>query len=42
MEWLMQFGQGVFGGVWPGVWTLVKIVLIIAPLMLGVAYLTYL
>lgn len=36
----MNFGQGVFGGVWPAVWTLVKIVLIVAPLMLGVAYLT--
>ncbi|MEN9481373.1 MAG: NADH-quinone oxidoreductase subunit NuoH [Pseudomonadota bacterium] len=40
MDALMNFGQGVFGGVWPAVWTLVKIVLIVAPLMLGVAYLT--
>ncbi|RIX45210.1 MAG: NADH-quinone oxidoreductase subunit NuoH [Rhodocyclales bacterium GT-UBC] len=37
----MNFGQGIFGGIWPGVWTLIKIVLIVAPLMLGVAYLTY-
>ena len=37
----MNFGQGIFGGVWPAVWTLIKIVLIVAPLMLGVAYLTY-
>lgn len=36
----MNFGQGIFGGVWPAVWTLIKIVLIVAPLMLGVAYLT--
>lgn len=37
----MNFGTGIFGGVWPVVWTLIKIVLIVAPLMLGVAYLTY-
>ncbi|WP_425386868.1 NADH-quinone oxidoreductase subunit NuoH [Azovibrio restrictus] len=37
----MQFGTGVFGTAWPAVWTLIKIVLIVAPLMLGVAYLTY-
>lgn len=41
MDALMNFGQGVFGGVWPAVWTLIKIVLIVAPLMLAVAYLTY-
>ena len=40
MDALMNFGQGVFGGIWPAVWTLLKIVLIVAPLMLGVAYLT--
>lgn len=40
MDALMGFGQGIFGGVWPAVWTLIKIVLIVAPLMLGVAYLT--
>ena len=37
----MNFGQGVFGGAWPAVWTLLKIVAIVAPLMLGVAYLTW-
>jgi len=31
----------VFGGAWPAVWTLVKIVAIVAPLLLGVAYLTW-
>lgn len=36
----MNFGLGVFGGAWPLVWTLLKIILIVAPLMLGVAYLT--
>ncbi len=41
MDALMNFGQGIFGGLWPAVWTLIKIVLIVAPLMLGVAYLTY-
>lgn len=42
MDALMNFGQGIFGGVWPAVWTLIKIVLIVAPLLLGVAYLTWL
>ena len=41
MDALMNFGQGVFGGAWTAVWTLVKIVAIVAPLMLGVAYLTW-
>jgi NADH-quinone oxidoreductase subunit H len=41
MDALMNFGTGIFGGVWPAVWTLIKIVLIVAPLMLSVAYLTY-
>ena len=40
MDALMNFGHGVFGGVWTAVWTLIKIILIVAPLMLGVAYLT--
>src|SRR5574343_432141 len=41
MDALMNFGTGLFGGAWPAVWTLIKIVLIVAPMMLGVAYLTY-
>jgi len=41
MDALMNFGQGIFGGVWPAVWTLLKIVLIVAPLMLSIAYLTW-
>ena len=41
MDALMNFGTGIFGGAWPAVWTLIKIVIIVAPLMLGVAYLTW-
>ncbi|QRM20321.1 NADH-quinone oxidoreductase subunit NuoH [Dechloromonas sp. TW-R-39-2] len=41
MDALMNFGSGIFGGVWPAVWALLKIVLIVAPLMLSVAYLTW-
>jgi NADH-quinone oxidoreductase subunit H len=40
MDALMNFGQGIFGAGWVAVWTLIKIVLIVAPLMLAVAYLT--
>lgn len=35
-----SFGEGVFGGLWPVVWNLIKIVCIVAPLMICVAYLT--
>ncbi|GHT93286.1 NADH-quinone oxidoreductase subunit H [Betaproteobacteria bacterium] len=42
METMTQFGIGIFGAtLWPFVWTLLKIIAIIAPLLLGVAYLTY-
>ena len=41
MEWLAQ----LFGSYWPNVelagWTLIKIVAIVGPLMIAVAYLTY-
>ena len=33
-------GQNLFGGVWPLIWTLVKIVVVVLPLMICVAYLT--
>lgn len=33
-------GSGLFGGLWPVVWNLMKIIGIVAPLMLCVAYLT--
>lgn len=41
MDALMQALQGFFGPAWPAVWSLAKIVAIVAPLMLGVAYLTF-
>ncbi|MCL4759396.1 MAG: NADH-quinone oxidoreductase subunit NuoH [Rhodocyclaceae bacterium] len=41
MEQLLQPVAQLFGPLWPLVWTLVKIVAIIAPLMICVAYLTY-
>lgn len=40
LQTLQQAGQNLLGPVWLPVWTLVKIVLIIAPLMGAVAYLT--
>ncbi|MDD5058624.1 MAG: NADH-quinone oxidoreductase subunit NuoH [Sideroxydans sp.] len=40
LQTLQQTGLDLFGSAWLPIWTLVKIVLIIAPLMLGVAYLT--
>jgi NADH-quinone oxidoreductase subunit H len=40
MEQLLQPVAELFGPLWPAVWTLVKIIVIIAPLMLCVAYLT--
>ena len=33
--------QGFFGPVWPVLWTLVKIVAIVLPVVLSVAYMTY-
>ena len=37
----MEFLQNMFGFAWPAVWSLVKIVAIVGPLMIAVAYLTY-
>ena len=37
----MNFFENLFGPIWPGVWALLKITAIVAPLMLAVAYLTY-
>lgn len=43
--WLMQLGQDSFGSAWPGilafVWAAIKVMLIIAPLLLVVAYTTF-
>ena len=45
LDLLMQFGQDTFGAAWPNivtlVWTLIKVVLIIAPLFGVLAYATY-
>ncbi len=41
MDALIQVGQNLFGAGWPLVWSVVKIVCIVAPLLLAVAYLTY-
>jgi NADH-quinone oxidoreductase subunit H len=38
---LLMTASELLGPAWLPIWTLVKIVLIVAPLMLGVAYLTY-
>jgi NADH-quinone oxidoreductase subunit H len=40
LTWVTTQGQGVFGFAWPVVWNVVKIIGIVAPLMLCVAYLT--
>ncbi len=37
----MEFFQSLLGPAWPVVWTLVKIVVIVGPLLLAVAYVTY-
>ncbi|MBZ0105368.1 MAG: NADH-quinone oxidoreductase subunit NuoH [Sulfuricella denitrificans] len=37
----MEFLQSLLGPLWPLVWTLVKIVVIVGPLLLAVAYVTY-
>jgi NADH-quinone oxidoreductase subunit H len=40
LDTVNQFGSSLLGGAWPVAWTLVKIVALILPLMLCVAYLT--
>ncbi|MDP1537516.1 MAG: NADH-quinone oxidoreductase subunit NuoH [Burkholderiales bacterium] len=40
LDTLLAYPQALLGPLWPLVWTLVKIMLIVAPLMLCVAYLT--
>lgn len=41
----MQFEWGIFGEMWPDiltvVWTMIKVMLIISPLLLVVAYVTF-
>ena len=40
LNWLMQLGQDTFGAAWPNivtaVWTVVKVMLIVAPLLMAV------
>ncbi len=38
---LMSLAQGMLGSVWPLVWTMLKIIAIVLPVMVCVAYLTY-
>ena len=40
LDTLTTYGNSVLGGAWPVVWTLVKIIALVIPLMLSVAYLT--
>ncbi|MGI9142292.1 MAG: NADH-quinone oxidoreductase subunit NuoH [Fluviibacter sp.] len=41
MDAMIQMGQNLFGAGWPLIWAVLKIVAIVAPLLLAVAYLTY-
>jgi NADH-quinone oxidoreductase subunit H len=40
LDSLIAYPQALLGPAWPAVWTLAKIIAIVAPLMIGVAYLT--
>ncbi len=40
LQTLQQMGQSTLGAAWVPVWTLIKIVVIVAPIMGAVAYLT--
>ena len=40
LDTITTFGSATLGGAWPVVWTLVKIIALVAPLMGAVAYLT--
>lgn len=40
MDEITAFGAEVFGGAWPAIWALVRIVAIVLPLLVCVAYLT--
>ncbi len=41
MEGLTAFGSQTLGAAWPVVWSLARIVAIVVPILLLVAYLTY-
>ena len=40
IDGITQWGAGAFGGAWPVIWNLVKIILLVLPIMGCVAYLT--
>ena len=41
VDTITETGQAWLGGAWPVVWTLVRIIALVAPLMICVAYLTF-
>lgn len=41
VDTITEIGQAWLGGAWPVVWTLVRIIALVAPLMICVAYLTF-
>ena len=40
IDWITHGGQSTFGALWPLVWNVIKIVSVVLPLILAVAYLT--
>ena len=40
IDTLYQHGASLLGALWPLVWSLIKIIALVAPLMICVAYLT--
>ena len=40
IDWITLNGQSTFGSVWPLVWNVVKIICVVLPLIIAVAYLT--
>jgi NADH-quinone oxidoreductase subunit H len=45
LDWVMRFGESIFGSLWPDlvtlVWTVIKAMLVVGPLLGSVAYATY-
>jgi len=45
LDWVLQLGQDLFGSAWSDIllvmWTVIKVVLIIAPLLFVIAYVTF-
>src|SRR5262252_2083417 len=40
IDTITSYGQSTFGGAWPTLWALARIVVVVVPLLLFVAYLT--